>query len=471
MAAHEFEPSEVLHRLVKQAIDSGAATNIAEAQAIFQGYKLNVAIGEKEALDPGNQAALLTTVALARRVFLGGVFVDGAVDVNHCTQLPLTGTLADAVVALGGTLGSDGDNTPVITIGGGIQARSDRFHIRTAYAGWRGGIVPGYAEVSPAGSSPMPLAASLAAALGVNEAFLHVSGKTPAAGRRSIGMSLWRPEREIDWLAAQDDEPELKYLPTRLWLIGLGHLGQSFLWALGLLTYPTPAGLHLVLQDVDVITPATESTSILSDHGLIGKKKTRAMADWAERRGFTTAIYERLFDSSYRRQAIEPAVALCGLDNALGRKALDSAGFDFIVEAGLGRGHRDFRTIRLHSLPGTKPANELWKVRDTSGEKVHEAAAYKKLMEEGVLDKCGVTLLAGKAVGAPFVGAVAASLAIAEVLRLLHGGPVYQVIDLDLQSVEHRTAILHTKDFKNLNPGFTTAAPPLEQRVHFTGSP
>jgi len=113
-----------------------------------------------------------------------------------------------------------------------------------------------------------------------------------------------------------------------------------------------------------IITPASESTSVLSDGSLLVIKKTRAMAAWAERRGFTTAIHERLFDAGCRRQAVEPSVVFCGLDNALGRRVLDDAGFDFVVEAGLGRGHRDFRTIRLHTLPGTKPATELWKVRE-----------------------------------------------------------------------------------------------------------
>jgi hypothetical protein len=50
--------------------------------------------------------------------------------------------------------------------------------------------------------------------------------------------------------------------------------------------------------------------------------------------------------------------------------------------------------------------------------------AYRKLPEEGTLDRCGVALLAGKAVGAPFVGPVATTIAVAEVLRLLHGAPV-----------------------------------------------
>ncbi len=63
-------------------------------------------------------------------------------------------------------------------------------------------------------------------------------------------------------------------------------------------------------------------------------------------------------------------------------------------------------------------------------------------------------LLAGKAVGAPFVGMVAAALALSEVLRLLHGGSLCQLIDLDLQALEHRTATPHPFDFRNLNPGF-----------------
>ena len=132
----------------------------------------------------------------------------------------------------------------------------------------------------------MPLAPMLAAALAVNEAFLFARQETPAAGRRMLGLSLWRPDPLSDWLVREENEPALRFLPSRLWLIGLGHLGQAYLWALGLLPYPKPSGLELVLQDVDVITPSTESTSILSNANLVGQKKTRAMAAWAENRGF-----------------------------------------------------------------------------------------------------------------------------------------------------------------------------------------
>lgn len=262
-----------------------------------------------------------------------------------------------------------------------------------------------------------------------------------------------------DWLTEGGDGPDILYLPSRLWVVGLGHLGQAYLWALGLLPYADPSALSLVLQDVDVITPSTESTSILTDASLVGRKKTRAMAAWAERRGFTTSIHERLFGADFRRQPDEPTVALCGLDNALGRRALDRVGFDIVVEAGLGRGHRDFTTMRVHTLPGSRAASAIWSESDNHGaDDVPERAAYRTMLKEGVLDQCGITLLAGKAVGAPFVGAVAASLVVAEVIRLLHGGLLHQVLDLDLHGVDHRSAVRHGRDFAGLNPGFVRAA-------------
>ena len=161
------------------------------------------------------------------------------------------------------------------------------------------------------------------------------------------------------------------------------------------------------------------------------------MAAWAERRGFTTSVQERLFAADFKRQPEEPAIALCGLDNATGRRALDQVGFDLVVEAGMGRGHRDFRTMRLHLLPGRRSAAEMWKAA-ASSEKVEARPAYAQLVAEGVLDRCGMTLLAGKAVGAPFVGSVAACLALSEVLRLLHGGDLHGLIDLDLLSPDQR---------------------------------
>ena len=113
--------------------------------------------------------------------------------------------------------------------------------------------------------------------------------------------------------------------------------------------------------------------------------------------------------------------------------------------------------MRLHTLPGSRPATGLWRER-VDGEDVTTSPAYRDLLAKGALDRCGVTLLAGKAVGAPFVGAIAASLAISQVLRILHGDAPDEQIDLDLESVEHRAVLRHARDFSTFNPGFMQVA-------------
>lgn len=455
---NSFTPADEMHRLAKRAMDNGTAASRQEAEALLRGYRIALLINPDEAADRHYQAALLTAIELGRRVFLGGVTVEGALDVPLKVPASPGQTLLHAVVAAGGTPGAATAGIPHISIGGLAKQKSDGFSIRAVFDGWRGGIVPGHAEDPDRGEiGPMALAPMLAAALAINEAFLHLSGDSHFAGKRTAGLNLWNLSRSTDWMSCDASTPELSYLPSRLWLIGLGHLGQAYLWGLGLLPYSADAKVELLLQDVDVITPSTESTSILSDRTMLGEKKTRVTAKWAERRGFATAITERLFDESCPRHDNEPSIALCGLDNAVGRRALDQVGFDFVVEAGLGRGHQDFRSLLIHTLPGEMSANTLWKDENEGSQTAVDAAAYRKMLDEGSLDRCGVTLLAGKAVGAPFVGAVAATLVLAEVLRLLHGGTLHRLVDMNLVDLAYFRAVPQLHDFSTLNPGFVTA--------------
>lgn len=448
-----YEPADQLHRLIKEALDSGAADSLEAAQALFHGFRLNLVLDPGAASSRHHQAALLTAVNLARRVFLGGVSVSGALDTPLGVDMPLGATLGEAVMRLGGRAAAASEpDVPVIRIGGPPSARGNGFEMRTLWSGWSGGATPAYSDLQLNDESAMPLAPMLAAAMAVSEAYFHVRGGAPSAGRRQVALSLWRPG-EADAFAAAPG-PTLERLPDRLWLLGLGHLGQAYLWALGLLPYPNPGALQLVLQDMDRITPSTESTSVMSDATLVGEMKTRAMAAWAERRGFNSRIVERYFDDSFQRRDDEPGVVFCGLDNALGRRALDKVGFDLVVEAGLGRGPRDFQSMRIHTLPATKTADELWSAIAEGGEDFTAQGAYQKLLKDGRLDQCGVTLLAGKAVGAPFVGAVAAGLVVSEVLRHLHDGVMHQLIDLDLAAVGHQRALLQTRDFVGFNPGY-----------------
>jgi hypothetical protein len=220
-----------------------------------------------------------------------------------------------------------------------------------------------------------------------------------------------------------------------------------------LLPYPRPEDVELVLQDVDVVTRSTLSTSILTDSGM-SKMKTRMMANVMEARGFKTRIVERRFDETLSIQPDDPQIALCGVDNALARRALCDVGFKFVVEAGLGSGTKDFRAIRIHTLPSMREPRDLWKAVDERNTQV-QTPAYRDLTARGA-DQCGVTLLAGAAVGAPFVGMTAAAFCLAEILRLLHGGALFAVHDVDLKSPSRRVSIERDPGLAAFNPGFVS---------------
>jgi len=51
--------------------------------------------------------------------------------------------------------------------------------------------------------------------------------------------------------------------------------------------------------------------------------------------------------------------------------------------------------------------------------------------------RCGMLDIAGVSIGAAFVGAFAAALVIADLLRLLHGGSSFSVLGVDLRHPDH----------------------------------
>jgi hypothetical protein len=52
---------------------------------------------------------------------------------------------------------------------------------------------------------------------------------------------------------------------------------------------------------------------------------------------------------------------------------------------------------------------------------------------------------------------VAATLAVTERLRLQHGGPIHELIEMDLKSPDYRSAVMTPHDFSTLNPGYVLA--------------
>lgn len=452
-----FGPDQ-LHRLVKLALDTGEAASLEEAQRLFRDYRLGIVVGNSVAHSATLQAALLTAVNTGRRSFLGGVSIEGSLDVPLLVPWKRLLTLKDAVEDLQGVNTALDPGIPRIVIGDTTESPGDAgFAVRATFDGWCGGVVPlDYGFHLPECQECIP-AGVLAGALGVSEAFQYVRGDNAVTGHRDVGMSLWQPEAEVNWLATNERGPRLERLPASAWIIGLGHLGQAFLWTLGFLPYASPDEVNLVLQDFDELVEANDSTSLLTTRAKIGMKKTRAMALWCESRGFHTSIVERRFAADFRIAGEEPSVALCGVDNALARAFLEDVGFGRVIEAGLGAGTQEYLAFQMHTFPACRTARSRWgaDLHHSNGNTNIDNPAYRALAQDG-LDECGIVTLAGRTVGASFVGTVTAAVVVAELTRMAMGGPRYEVVDGSLRSIELRQAVLGN-DSVPFNPGTTSA--------------
>ncbi len=146
-----FTAADTLHRLVKQAIDSGAAASLAEAEALFAGYRIALLLSDQYAArsQPSGRAAdgrgACAACLPGRR--------------HGCRARPSTSP--DAATVRGNAWRSGApawrqhrtgarrhsdhrDRRPL------LAQRQGGFHIRALFAGWRGGIVPAHLAASPA---------------------------------------------------------------------------------------------------------------------------------------------------------------------------------------------------------------------------------------------------------------------------------------------------------------------------------
>ena len=434
--------AESMHRLAKLALDSGEASSPEAALALFSRYRLRVHLGAGWADTLAGQACFLTAINTAARAFLGGVEVVG--DLSPVLQVPLfEGREAGAVVEeLGGTVATGATTLlPTLVLGCSSTIPASNFCVRASWDAWSASIAPlGSTDDLPC-FVDNPLAGVAAAALGVNEAFLHVRGDLSEAGHRTVGISLWNPLAVCDWRAVAHRGPALQYLPKALWLVGLGHLGQAYAWTLGLLPYPAGGRPHLVLQDFDKAARSNLSTCLLLGADDLGKRKVRVVAQRVEAAGFTTDLVERRFGSNHHVANDEPSTALFGVDNITARRELDCAGFALVVETGLGSGYLDFRNVRLHTFPGPRKPSAVWAADAGTAKAVTLNDVYKQLASDRN-DLCGMTLLASRAVATPFVGVLAATLALAEVIRPLHGGGVHATLDLQMKDLRYSTGAI-----------------------------
>ena len=452
--------SDDLHRTAKLELDEGLANSLDDLATITDKYVLQIEIGTDISESKTRQAALLTAINASRRAFLGGVKVhlhrNGPMNIRSAKGRDI----ASSVKVLGGEIvNSLAPDFPTLIIGNVQERPPGSIVLYTTWQGWAGGVVEKLEDCLPE-SIEFPLSGMLAAALGTSEAFQHIRGHV-AAGRRTVGLSLWQPQK--DWRDESTFGTSCRYLPSRLWLIGLGHLGQAYAWALSLLPYPNPSDVEVMLQDYDKVVRANESTGMLSFGECVGIKKSRVTAKYLESLGFGTSITERPFDSGTRRGNNEPSVALVGIDHPGPRRLLEGAGFDLVVDAGLGATAQNYLSMAVHTFPSGATAATTWPANaEITDERILNQPGYleyqKQLIKASDLTdgeiKCGILDIAGRAAGAAFVGCVAATLVISEVLRTLAGGPRSQQIRLHLRNPHLVQVLSNPTPELLMNPGF-----------------
>jgi len=148
--------------------------------------------------------------------------------------------------------------------------------------GGRSQIVPAGMTLELPHGPDFCLGGIAAAALGVAQGFLRVSGISTRRIESPQGISLWRPD--LPWTSSNADGPALDILPKSLWMLGLGHLGQGYLWALSILPFANPADLHFLLQDFDKTVVGNFSSGLLCESNNVEQRKTRLCAEWLEHR-------------------------------------------------------------------------------------------------------------------------------------------------------------------------------------------
>lgn len=411
-----------------------------EAQDRLRALTLEVVVGP-EAVTPAAHAAVLTAVSVASRTFVGGVRVTGSVDGPLTSALPFrANSLADAATLAGASVfeGVPSRRICICT----SREPADSYAVAPWWNGWRAGTARPGEALWDAGDNP--LAGIAAGALAVGAAF---EAERRGCSHIGPGVDLWPANSGM--LAPRFAEV---FLPGALWIIGVGNLGQAFLWALAALPYTDPTSVSIVLQDHDKITEENWATSVLVKRESYGVRKTKVGEHWALRKGFDVRRIDRRLIASDRLDISDPCLALSGVDKVEPRKLMANMGFDCIVDAGLGRTSSDFDRYRVTVFHRTRPIDEHFDGlhdEEPIGAEIPVGDAYQRLADE--IGRCGAAEVHGASVAAPYVSALAATVAVSRAITIASGCecPMNEVGRLSL-SARAKIAPLTTVDGRGI---------------------
>ena len=382
---------------------------------------------------PWGQAALLTVVECAVRSFRGGVYLGEEFDKTVCVGNWMPIRLRKMLSTAGCRAGEAPPHAVRLHIGSEPNRKSAKLYCWTD--GWVGAVGPSNPSREPRPGNE--LSGALAGAMAATEAFRMAALSDLVAGKRTLRLSPLTPD---------NPEPlgmDLDLLPSAMWLLGLGNLGQALLWVLGLLPYSDPSEVRLVLQDTDACGPENQDIQILTKPHWLAQKKARMASEWARDRGFQTTINELPFGAKTFRESTVPGLAFVGVDNIETRRfaARVDTGFDLVIDAGLGSTPPEIFDIRIHGFPGSREPSAAWPDLPAvlSNEDRDLGADWRKLIAQGRLDRCGAITIAGQSVGIPSTAVAAATIQVAQACRAIKEARFCDLVDVSLANPSRST--------------------------------
>jgi len=146
--------------------------------------------------------------------------------------------------------------------------------------------------------------------------------------------------------------------------------------------------------------------------------KTAVAEEWALRKGFGVRRIDRMLRAGDAIDEGDPTLVLCGVDSYPARRQLAGAGFEAIVDAGLGRTAADFDLFRVTLFHGARDIALHFEAEPPKPVSVAAAEndAYAALKVD--LGACGFAEVPGAATAVPNVSAIASAVTVSRAIAI-----------------------------------------------------
>jgi molybdopterin/thiamine biosynthesis adenylyltransferase len=416
-------------RILKSITDHGTVS-FEEAERRLSDVHLLIAVDDAVVDTAAGQSCVLACVAAATRTYKH-VAVLLCRDAVLLRPIRHAASLAASIRHAGATITTDVSHRRTHGVSIGCAPLDDQaFWVGCYWDGWLGGTRAPW-DHEAVGASWNPLSGSFAGAIAIRQTFEHVVGGFRSAGR-SLTVDLWNAHASTT--AARAAGPKVVHLPKNLLLVGLGHLGQGFLW--NLVQLPG-CGDVLALQDRQVAGLENVGTGVLTSAADLGSRKTRVAERAPAFVGWDVAVLDAPFEPGMRILQEQIPVVISALDSVEPRQWILQAGYQVMLDIGVGHGPVDFEMgqVRVFAKGAQSTWSALAKLKDVDA--LRDSRAYA---DEKARDQCGAYSLAQASVAVPFVGLALGAVAVTQLLRLGAMLPVADLLQVELSHPEQATA-------------------------------